>query len=89
PEWDLALEGKPDRMVRAAARQLLAVQRARLRLENAELAEIQAKLAANEEALEQGKVEVRNALKRLAQVEDVLDSVSSFLLILSRVVSLG
>ncbi|MCI0657165.1 MAG: hypothetical protein L0170_08855 [Acidobacteria bacterium] len=89
PEWDLALKEKPENVVRAAARQLLAVQRARLGLENAELADIQAKLAANEEALEQGRIEVRNALQKLAQIEAVLESVASFLGVVSRVVSLA
>ncbi len=87
PEWDLALIGKPKEVEDQAAKMLLAVHRARLRLENTELAQIRDKLLANEEALERGRQDVRKALKRLKEIEAVLGAVSSFLGVIGRVVA--
>lgn len=88
PEWDLALEGKPEEVVTQAAKELLRVQRVRLRLGNAQLGEIRDKLVANESDLEEGRQQVSQALQNLRQVEAVLTAVSSFLGVVSRVVSL-
>jgi len=88
PEWDLALMGKPQDVVNKAAMTLLLVQRGRLRLENAELAEIRDKLVQNEEDLDKGRVQLNKALERLDQVEGVLNAAASFLDIIGRVVSL-
>ena len=54
PRWDRALEGKSDARLTEAARTLLAVQRARLRLGNAKLAGIRDDLKANEADLASG-----------------------------------
>ena len=54
PEWDLALEGRTEEEVTEAARTLLAVQRARLRLGNETLADIRDALKANEPELRAG-----------------------------------
>ena len=79
PEWDLALVGKPDEVVSDAAKALLQVQRTRLRLGNAELAEIRDTLIENEEALEEGRQQVSQALQNLHHIKTVLKAVSSFL----------
>jgi len=80
--------GKPQDVVNKAAMTLLLVQRGRLRLENAELAEIRDKLVQNEEDLDKGRVQLNKALERLDQVEGVLNAAASFLDIIGRVVSL-
>lgn len=88
PEWDLALMGKPEEVVNAAAKALLLVQRARLRLENAELAEIRDKLVENEQGLEEGRLHVKKVLERFEKVEAALGAITSFLGVVARVVSL-
>ena len=87
PEWDLALEGEPEEQVKRAKKELLRVQAARLSLENAQLAEIRDKLIQNDAALEQGRQRLSWALQNLQQVQSVLEAVSSFLDIASRVVA--
>ncbi len=87
-EWDLALEGKPEEVVTQAAKRLLTVQRARLRLQNAQLGRIRDKLIENEIALKEGRQQVSEALKNLQEVENILDAVSSFLGVVARVVVL-
>ena len=89
PEWDLALMGKPEDVVSEAAKTLLLVERARLRLENAELAEIRDKLVENEKELDEGRVQLGKALERLDQIEGALNAITSFLDVISRVVSLA
>jgi len=89
PEWDLALIGKSEEVVNGAAMALLLVQRARLRLENAELTEIRDKLVDNEKGLEEGRTEVNKALDRLDQIEGALNAITSFLAIVGRVISLA
>ena len=74
PEWDLALDGKSDEEVTEAARTLLAVQRARLRLGNARLAEIRDGLVENETALRAGIEFVDEALEDLQDVGRVLEA---------------
>ena len=88
PEWDLALEGKPQTVKNKASRQLLRVHSARLRLRNAELRDIRDKLIENEEGLKQGRNQVAQALKKLRKVESVLNAVSAFLGAAARVVPL-
>jgi hypothetical protein len=88
PEWDLALLGKPDEVVTEAAKQLLSVQRARLRLGNVELREIRDKLVENEADLNKGRKQVAQTLKKLHKVESVLNAASAFLGVVSRVIPL-
>jgi hypothetical protein len=89
PRWDLALEGKPASEVTKAARTLLALQRARLRLVNTELAEIRDHLKANEAALERAGSDLDRALGNLNRVERVLEAAGGFLKIVGRVVGLA
>lgn len=88
PEWDVALEGKPKNVVADAAKKMLAVQRARLRMENAELTSILEKLKENEEALLKGKQALEDSLKDLEDVKNVLQMTAAFLEIVGRVVAM-
>ena len=88
PEWDVALEGKPKNVVADAAKKMLAVQRARLRMENAELASILEKLKENEEALLNGKKALEDSLKDLEDVKNVLKMTATFLEIVGRIVAI-
>jgi uncharacterized protein YigA (DUF484 family) len=87
-EWDVALEGQPENVVADAAKKMLAVQRARLRMENAELASILGKLKQNEEALLQRKHALEDSLKDLEDVKNVLQMTSAFLEIVGRIVAI-
>jgi hypothetical protein len=89
PEWDLALIGKPEDVVNKAAKNLLLVQRARLRLENAELADIRDKLVENEKGLEEGRVHLNKSLERLDQIEGVLNAITSFVDVVARIIPLA
>ena len=88
PEWDVALEGKPKNVVADAAKKMLAVQRARLRMENAELASILEKLRENEEALLKGEQALEDSLRDLEDVKNVLQMTAAFLEIVGRVVAM-
>lgn len=87
-EWDIALEGQPKNIVADAAKMMLAVQRARLRMENAELTSILEKLKENEEALLKGKQALEDSLKDLEDVKNVLQMTAAFLEIVGRVVAI-
>jgi hypothetical protein len=89
PAWDLALEGRPRAEVTEAARTLLAVQRARLRLENAELAAIRDRLAANETDLAKGVVTLDRTLRRISDVTAVLAAATGLLRTVGRVIDLA
>ena len=88
PEWDLALMGKPEDVVNDAAKTLLLVQSARLRLENAELADIKDKLVENEKALDEGRVQLNKSLESLDQIENVLNAITSLVDVVARIVPL-
>ena len=88
PEWDLALDGKSDEEVTEAARTLLAVQRARLRLGNARLAEIRDGLVENETALRAGIEFVDEALEDLQDVGRVLEATAALLAAVGRIVDI-
>ncbi len=87
-EWDLALMGKSQEEVTEAAKALLMVQRARLRLGNAELNDIREKLVENEKGLEDGRLQMMKVLDRFDKIEVALTAITSFLGIVARVVSL-
>ncbi len=89
PEWDLALEGRTKDEVTKAARTLLAMQRARLRLGNAELAEIRDQLKANEKDLVSGIKALQRSRKKLANVRTVLTAASEVAKIVGRIVGLA
>jgi len=88
PQWDLALEGKSDAEVTEAARALLAVQRARLRLGNAALADIRDRLKADETALQTGIEFLDEALEDLRDVERVLEATALLLGVVGRIVDI-
>jgi hypothetical protein len=88
PEWDLVLVDKPEDVVNEAAKALLLVQRARLRLENAELADIRDKLVENEKGLEEGRVQLNKSLQRLDQIEGALNAITSLVDVVARIVPL-
>lgn len=88
PEWDVSLEGQPKNIVADAAKKMLAVQRARLRMENAQLASILEKLKENEEGLLKGKQALEDSLKNLEDVKNVLKSTAAFLEIVGRIVAI-
>ncbi len=88
PEWDLALEGKSPQELTEAARALLAIQRARLRLGNAQLAEIRDALQANEQGLLGGMNELDAALAELNDVKRVIQATSALLATVGRVVDI-
>ena len=88
PRWDLALEGKTRDEVTKAARTLLAMQRARLRLGNAELAEIRDQLKAKEQDLLSGIEALQRSRKKLANVKSVLAAATALTNIVGRIVGL-
>lgn len=88
PEWDLALEGRPKADVDKAARTLLAMQRARLRLGNEELAAIRDRLKAKENDLVKGMKSLERSRKRLADVKSVLVAAAGVVKIVARIVDL-
>jgi hypothetical protein len=88
PEWDLALEGRSEQEVTEAAKALLAVQRARLRLGNARLADIRDGLIANETAMLAGIEFLDEALGDLQDVGRVLEATAALLSAVGRIVDI-
>ncbi len=88
PQWDLALDGRPQADVTKAGRTLLALQRARLRLGNVELAAIRDGLRANEARLVRATRELDRALKTLGNVRAVLRAATALLTTVGRIVDL-
>jgi hypothetical protein len=86
PEWDLALEECTPKEKERAAKVLLAVHSSRIRMGNAELANIRDKLIENEAPLIQGKKELDKALKKLNQVKKVLETAAAFIKIVGRII---
>jgi hypothetical protein len=85
PEWEAALAGKPEEMKAAAARTLTRAKRYQLKLENAQLDAIAKALAADEKELTAGKANLDNALADLKEVQKVIDNVTVFLVLVSRI----
>ncbi len=88
PRWDRALEGKSEARLTEAARALLAVQRARLRLGNARLAGIRDDLKANEADLVSGMTDLSRSLKKLGDVKVVLAATTALLRTVARIVDI-
>jgi hypothetical protein len=88
PEWDVMMQGWTEDDVARSAKVLLAAQRLRLRLANAELAEIRDKLRANEPDLLAGQQRLQNATANLEDTETVLEAAAGFINIAGRLVSL-
>ena len=87
-EFDRLLRGATVEERQRAARQLLEVERARLVLGNAVLANIAQDLKKNEEEFEKGIASLDAALERLDNVATVLNTVSKVVSLVGRVVSL-
>ena len=88
PRWDRALEGKSEAQLTEAARTLLAVQRARLRLGTARLAAIRDDLKANEADLVSGMTAMNRSLKKLGDVKVVLAATAAVLRTVGRIVDI-
>jgi len=89
PEWDIALEGLAKADVNKAALTLLTMQRARLRLGNAELAEIRDQLEAMEKDLVSGIKAMQQSRKKLANIKTLLTAASELAKIVGRIVGLA
>ena len=89
PEWDAALDGATDAQKLQAARTLLRVQSAYLRLGNAELEEIRDALVSHRESLLAGKKELEGALRSLKRVRRVLEATAQFVALVARVIPLA
>ena len=87
-EFDRLLRGATVEERQRAARQLLEVERARLVLGNAVLANIAQDLKKNEEEFEKGIASLDKALEKLDSVAKVLNTVSMVVSLVGRVVSL-
>ncbi len=88
PEWDVALTGASEEELNKAARTLLAAQRARLRLQNATLAEIRDRLIEHETALRAGIESLDEALEDLEDVKRVLGAAAAVLAAVGRVIDI-
>lgn len=88
-EWELALEGEPQSTKTEADRTLLAAQKRRLSLENAQLEKIAEKLIENEKNLTKGKNSLDDALADLKNVQNVLDMVTDFIKIVDRILAVA
>jgi hypothetical protein len=89
PEWDSALEGATNSERRLAARTLLRVHSAYLRVGNAELEDIRDGLVSHRKALLAGKKELENTLRSLKHVRRVLETTAQFVALVARVVALA
>ena len=87
-EFDLLLQDATPEARQRAARQLLDVQRARLVLGNAVLANIAQDLKKNEQEFEKGIASLDKALEKLDSVAKVLNTVSKVVSLVGRVVAL-
>lgn len=86
--WTLSLEKADENTRNRAAKQLLQVNHAILGLENAQLSELRTQLLDNEAALLQSMKMVDKAMSDLREVESVLGTITGFLGIVGKVVSI-
>jgi len=86
PDWSIALDGAGEEEVHRASLDLLAAQRARLKLGNALLEDIRDDLIENEDALLEGIEDAKQALRNLNLVRKTLDSVEKFLGVVGKVI---
>ena len=86
--WMLALEKKDAATRTSAAKALLRVQHAILKLENEQLGDIRDKLLKNDATLATGANELNGALQNLQQVQSVLKAVSGLLVVVGRIVAI-
>ena len=88
PRFDALLQSGSSEGRLRAMREILAVEKARLVLGNAVLQDIAVKLKENEPALIEGRENLEAALDRLESIAKVLNTVSQFLEVIGKVVSL-
>jgi len=88
PEWDATMQDATTKQRTNASRLMLRVQEARLTLANAALGDILEEMTANEDGLQKGVKRLQDALDSFEKVERVLNSVSSVLSIVARIVPL-
>ena len=88
PEWDAKVQAASPEQRQKALAEMLQVQHARLVLGNAVLQDISGQLKANEQGLLDGQKALQAALAKLATVESVLNTISSLINIVARVVPL-
>lgn len=89
PEFDIALEGRSKEEVTKAARTLLAMQRARLRLGNEALSAIRDQLKADETKLVRGIKKLERSRRRLKDVKTVLAAATELARIVAGIVRLA
>jgi len=88
PAWLMMIEAAPEKKQDKAAKDLLKVQLALLKLEREALTSFREQLVANEAALAQSTQKLQAALDRLQSVAKVLSALTSFLRVIARVVAL-
>lgn len=83
--WKVSIQKQPPEKRRDAALKLSDIQQAILALENADLADIRDRLAANEDDLLAGVQALAGARQNLAKVQAVLEAVGTLLAIAAKV----
>ena len=86
--WVLALEDEDDQTRAQAALHMLRVNHAIFKLESAQLGQIRDALLANEDELVEGTEGLREALQHLERVKSILTTITGFLNIVGRVISI-
>ena len=89
PRFVLELDTKPKKTQERAARLLLSVMKARLRITNAQLADLRDDLVTNETAFRAGKKRLEGSLKNLKKTKEVLDATAAFLQIVARLAAIA
>jgi hypothetical protein len=88
PEWDARMQNATAGQRTRAARFMLRVQEARLTLANAALSDILKEMSANQDGLRKGVQRLQCALDSIEKVERLLNSISSILTTIGRIVPL-
>jgi hypothetical protein len=88
PEWQDAIDKQTADQRLAASRELVQVQQAILALSDAVLTEIAAEMKANEQGLTQATAALKSALEDIAKVQQVIQSVTSVLSVVAKILPL-
>jgi hypothetical protein len=88
PEWQAALDGESTDVRLQASLSLIKVQQAITALSNAVLADIAEKMTAQEGALTSATAGLTKALKKIGDVQKVMDAVTSILNIVATILPL-
>lgn len=89
PEWDSQLQNATPKQRQQAAILMIKTQHARLALGNAVLQEVADQLKQNENELISGINDLKGLLETLTKVTQILDSLTSFLNAIAKVVTLA